>query len=71
MTCTRTLPYSLTPLQVGAFMKASKNSTIFIDNVSDLKPAPMTSDAVFKMAWVSVPRGTVPHPPSRYQAPGG
>ena len=41
--------------QLGAFIKASKNHSIFVNNVGDLKPAPLTSDAVFKLAWDPTP----------------
>ena len=36
---TELIPVDRSYSQLGAFIKAAKNSTIFIDNISDLRPA--------------------------------
>jgi len=41
--------------QFGPVINASKTTTIVIDNVSDLRPVPMTTAAVFALAWDPTP----------------
>ena len=40
---TELVPLDRMIAQISAYVGASKNTTVFVDNVSDLRPAPMTS----------------------------
>jgi hypothetical protein len=48
---TEMIPVSRVAQQLLNVVTYSNSTTIFVDNVSDLKPAPMTSLAVFDLAW--------------------
>jgi len=41
--------------QIAAFIQYANTTTYFIDNLSDLRPALMTTDAVFRMIWDPTP----------------
>lgn len=41
--------------QISQFIQYANTTTFFIDNLSDLRPALMTTDAVFRMIWDPTP----------------